>query len=98
MAEKYDKIFEWRIKFPNNMISGYYKYIVFDYDLKEQTGQVFSRTDFGYVIEGLDINLPNSEWIAEHHKCAPIWYGWANNEKSIEKLETILIEISQLSK
>jgi len=91
LAEKYDKIFERRIKFPNNMISGYYKYIVFDYDLKEQTGQVFSRTDFGYVIEGLDINLPNSEWIAEHHKCAPIWYGWENSEKTIEELYKILV-------
>lgn len=93
LAEKYDKIFERRIKFPDGMKSGYYKYIVFDYELKEQTGQVFGVNDFGYRIENLDLRLPNSEWVAEHHKCAPIWFGWEHADKTIEEIRKIVTRI-----
>ncbi|HPN31641.1 MAG TPA: aminotransferase class I/II-fold pyridoxal phosphate-dependent enzyme [bacterium] len=91
LAEKYDKIFERRIKFPEGMKSGYYKYIVFDYNLKEQTGQVFGPNDLGYRIEELDFTLENSEWITKHHQCAPIWYGWEKADKNAEELKKILI-------
>ena len=75
LAEKYNKIFDNRVKIPEGMRSGYYKYIVFDYAIKEETGKVFNKTDFGNEIEGKRVNLPNSYWIAEHHKCVPIYYG-----------------------
>ena len=68
------------------MVSGYYKYIVFDYDLNEQTGKVFAETDLGYNIENLNIKLPNTEWVARHHSCPPIYYGWEKADFSTNKL------------
>lgn len=94
LAEKYDKIFDNRVKFPEGMQSGYYKYIVFDYKLNEETGQVFGINDLGYKIEGLDLQLENSEWVVKHHKCAPIWYGWEFADKNIDELKRVLLKNS----
>ena len=91
LAKKYDQIFENRIHMPEGMISGYYKYIVFDTPLKQETGQVFGPRDLGHRIEGVDIELPNSVWVTEHHKCAPIYYGWEYAEKSIDELRELLL-------
>lgn len=90
LAEKFDKIFDKRVIFPDGMKSGYYKYIVFDYKLKEETGKVFNYTDFGNEIEGITLSLPNSYWIAAHHKCAPIYYGWDKADLSIEEIKKYL--------
>ncbi|MBF0458285.1 MAG: DegT/DnrJ/EryC1/StrS family aminotransferase [Nitrospirae bacterium] len=92
LASKYDKIFANTIVFPEGMISGYYKYIVFDYELKQETGKVFARTDFGPEIEGIPYDLPNSTWIAAHHKCPPIYYGWDSADQAIDELRTILLK------
>ena len=73
------------------MESGYYKYIVFDTDIKHQTGQVFGPRDLGDVISGVDSNVPNSHWVTEHHKCAPIYLGYENADKSVEELKKILL-------
>ncbi len=93
LAAKYDKIFTNRVKFPRGMTSGYYKYIVFNYQLKEETGKVFNSTDFGNEIENLQLSndLPNSYWIAQSHQCAPIWYGWENAQMDIGHLKEHLI-------
>lgn len=91
LAEKYDHIFENRLRFPEGMISGYYKYIVFDTKLKQETGQVFGSGDLGHVIDGEGIELPNSSWIADHHRCVPIYYGYENSDKSIQELRKILL-------
>ena len=91
LAEKYDQIFAARVKFPAGMISGYYKYIVFDYELKEQTGQVFGINDLGYRIDGKNITLENSEWVVRHHKCAPIYFGWDKSVLSVSELEKYLL-------
>ena len=90
LAAKYDQIFDKRIHFPQGMTSGYYKYIVFDTPLKEETGKVFNISDFGNVIENLPADIPNSCWIAKHHRCAPIWYGWPQSDKPIEELRRLL--------
>lgn len=92
LAEKFDQIFDNRVIFPEGMKSGFYKYIVFDYDIKEETGKVFNRTDFGNEIEGKTVDLPNSYWVAEHHKCVPIYYGWEKADCSIEELKKILLK------
>lgn len=76
LAKKFDGIFDKRVILPEGMKSGYYKYIVFDQKLREETGKVFNSTDFGNEIEGKPLELPNSYWVAEHHRCAPIYYGW----------------------
>lgn len=91
LAAKYDQIFENRLKLPEGMESGYYKYIVFDTPLKQQTGQVFGPGDLGDVIAGVDANVPNSHWITEHHKCAPIYYGYEEADKSVDELRAILL-------
>lgn len=90
LAQKYDEIFDNRVRFPEGMISGYYKYIVFDTDLKQETGQVFGSGDLGHVIDCAEIDLPNSDWITKHHKCVPIYYGYENADKPIKVLRTIL--------
>ncbi len=91
LAQKYDGIFHNRVYLPEGMQSGYYKYIVFDQELYEETGKVFNSTDFGNEIEGTKLELPNSYWVAQHHKCAPIYYGWEKAELPPEKIRDILI-------
>lgn len=92
LAAKYDEIFDNRVVFPDGMKSGYYKYIVFDYDLTEVTGQVFGKNDLGYRIEQKNIVLENSEWVTEHHQCVPIYYGWKDANKSIDELREQLLK------
>lgn len=76
LAKKYDQIFDvkQRVVFPKGMESGYYKYIVFDQNLKQKTGGVFE--DLCHNLMGQRGNFPNSQWVAKHHACAPIYYGW----------------------
>ena len=91
LAGKFDEIFERRVQLPDGMVSGYYKYVVFDYELTQQTGKVFNHTDFGNEINGGVADVPNAYWIAEHHKCAPIWYGWDNARLSVAEIRHILL-------
>ena len=88
LADKYNKIFKNRVRFPEGMISGYYKYIVFGYpELKNKTGQVFGKNDLGPEIENITTDLPNSLWVAENHQCPPIFFGWDKASITIEKLK-----------
>lgn len=91
LAQKFDQIFEKRIVLPQGMKSGYYKYIVFDQELTEETGKVFNATDFGNEIEEIKLDLPNSYWVAAHHKCAPIYYGWDKHDLPVEELQRELL-------
>lgn len=91
LAKKYDQIFERTVRFPDGMVSGYYKYIVFDYDLVQETGKVFSQSDFGPEIEGISYDLPDARWVAKHHRCAPIWHGWEHADKSPQELAALLL-------
>lgn len=91
LAKKYDQIFEKHVVLPEGMESGYYKYIVFDEKLKEETGKVFNDTDFGNEIEGIQVDLPNSYWVAKHHKCAPIYYGWDKAEWPVEEIKKYML-------
>ena len=91
LAKKYDEIFDNRVRLPEGMESGYYKYIVFDTPLKQETGQVFGPRDLGHHIAGCEAVVPNSEWVVEHHKCAPIYLGWEDADKGVDELRSILI-------
>lgn len=93
LAKKYDQIFENRVRFPKGMESGYYKYIVFDTPLKQVTGQVFGPGDLGPRIAGVDADVPNSEWVVEHHKCAPIYLGYEYADDSVDELRRMLLGI-----
>jgi dTDP-4-amino-4,6-dideoxygalactose transaminase len=92
LAAKFDLIFDRRPRFPEGMISGYYKYIVFDYpQLKERTGQVFGPGDLGPHIDGVPADIPHARWIAAHHQCPPIWYGWERADDDLEALKVALL-------
>lgn len=92
LAAKYDQIFENKVRFPEGMESGYYKYIVFDEGrLKEETGQVFGSDDLGPAIEGISADIKNSIWVSKHHKCVPIYLGYEKAELSVEELKENLL-------
>ena len=91
LAHKYDQIFENRVQLPEGMESGYYKYIVFDTPLLQETGQVFGSGDLGDVIAKVDADVPNSHWVTEHHRCAPIYLGYEHADKSVDELRKILL-------
>ena len=63
------------IKIPTNMISGYYKFIVFD-EIKNSSGKVY---DIGcHKIFKENIELPNTDWINKNHWCVPLYYKGEN--------------------
>jgi len=85
-AERMDQIVEWknnyarevldpqypgRLQLPDGMVSGLYKYIVFD-PIEKSTGKVYDQPC--HRILKHDIDLPNSDWVAEHHWCVPLYY------------------------
>ncbi len=53
------------------MISGYYKYIVFD-EIEKSTGKVYDQGC--HHILNHDLHLPNTDWIIKNHWCVPIYY------------------------
>ena len=67
LDSKYPK----RVKFPDGMLSGYYKYIVFE-KIEKSTGKVYD--DPCHKIMKKDYVLPNTDWIANNHWCVPLYY------------------------
>jgi dTDP-4-amino-4,6-dideoxygalactose transaminase len=60
-----------RLELPDGMVSGLYKYIVFDW-LERSTGRVYDEPC--HRIMGHDVDLPNSDWVARNHSCVPLYY------------------------
>jgi dTDP-4-amino-4,6-dideoxygalactose transaminase len=60
-----------RLELPDGMVSGLYKYIVFDW-LERSTGRVYDEPC--HRIMGHDVELPNSDWVARNHSCVPLYY------------------------
>lgn len=60
-----------RLKIPEGMVSGYYKYIVFE-PIEKSTGKVYDQ--LCHKIMRKDYAMPNSEWIANNHWCVPLYY------------------------
>jgi dTDP-4-amino-4,6-dideoxygalactose transaminase len=89
LSQKYDRIFERRVMFPEGMVSGYYKYIVFETELLEETGRVFGEAC--HEIMGAGDTLPHTAWIKDHHACPPMYYGWEGAGLSVEDLAARLI-------
>lgn len=70
-AIKLREKFKNHLKLPENMRSGYYKFIVFD-KINFGTGKVY---DIGcHHLFGEKINLPNTDWVNSNHWCVPIYY------------------------
>jgi perosamine synthetase len=60
-----------RLTLPQGMVSGLYKYVVFDW-LERSTGRVYDEPC--HRILGHQVELPNSDWVAQNHSCVPLYY------------------------
>ena len=60
-----------RVMLPDGMISGLYKYIVFD-PIERSTGRVYDEPC--HRILGHEVDLPNTDWVAANHWCVPLYY------------------------
>lgn len=69
--ELLDPIHPGRLELPDGMVSGLYKYITFD-PIEKSTGKVYDQPC--HRILGHTVDLPNSDWVGEHHWCVPIYY------------------------
>jgi dTDP-4-amino-4,6-dideoxygalactose transaminase len=66
-----DPEFPRRLKFPKGMVSGYYKYIVFD-PIEKSTGKVYDQPCHKIMKKAYE--LPNTDWVAQNHWCVPLYY------------------------
>jgi perosamine synthetase len=66
-----DPRFPARLELPDGMVSGLYKYIVFD-PVARSTGKVYDTPC--HRIMGHPVELPNADWVAAHHWCVPLYY------------------------
>ena len=84
-VDRLDNIVEWKnnyvekeiskytntLKLPNGMISGRYKFIVFE-KIKKSTGKVY---EIGcHKIFNENVELPNTDWVNKNHWCVPLYY------------------------
>jgi dTDP-4-amino-4,6-dideoxygalactose transaminase len=60
-----------RLVLPDGMISGLYKYVVFD-RLERSSGRVYEQPC--HRIMGTGDHLPNTDWVARNHSCVPLYY------------------------
>jgi perosamine synthetase len=66
-----DPLHPGRLQLPPGMVSGLYKYVVFD-PIERSTGKVYDAPCHRIMHTGDD--LPNSDWVASHHWCVPLYY------------------------
>jgi dTDP-4-amino-4,6-dideoxygalactose transaminase len=67
-----------RLELPEGMVSGLYKYIVFDW-LERSTGRVYDEPC--HRIMGSPVELPNTDWVARNHSCVPLYYRAGGSEQ-----------------
>ncbi len=66
-----DPLYPSRLQLPDGMVSGLYKYIVFNW-LERSTGRVYDEPC--HRIMGHAVELPNTDWVARNHSCVPLYY------------------------
>jgi perosamine synthetase len=69
--EHLDPLHAGRLQLPDGMVSGLYKYVVFD-PIERSTGKVYDTPC--HRIMGHAVDLPNSDWVAANHWCVPLYY------------------------
>lgn len=69
--EQLDPVYSKRVRLPEGMTSGYYKYVVFE-PIARSTGKVYEAPC--HRIMERQAHLPNSDWVAENHWCVPLYY------------------------
>jgi len=72
-----DPVHPNRLRLPDGMVSGLYKYIVFD-RIERSTGKVYDEPCHRIMRHSVD--LPNTDWVATNHWCAPLYYRPADGE------------------
>jgi dTDP-4-amino-4,6-dideoxygalactose transaminase len=70
-----------RVHLPDGMVSGYYKYVVFD-PIERSTGKVYDEPC--HRVLGRNVDLPNSDWVAQNHWCAPLYYHPATRPAALQ--------------
>jgi len=66
-----DPVHSGKLELPDGMVSGLYKYVVFE-RLERSTGRVYDQPCHRIMNDPVD--LPNTDWVAENHSCAPLYY------------------------
>jgi dTDP-4-amino-4,6-dideoxygalactose transaminase len=66
-----DPLYPSRLQLPDGMTSGLYKVIVFE-PVARSTGKVYDEPC--HRLLGHAVDLPNSDWVAGNHWCAPLYY------------------------
>jgi perosamine synthetase len=69
--EQLDALYSSHLELPEGMVSGFYKYIVFQ-PLERSTGKVYDEPC--HRLMGHQVELPNSDWVADNHWCVPLYY------------------------
>jgi dTDP-4-amino-4,6-dideoxygalactose transaminase len=69
--ELLDPQYPSRLQLPDGMVSGLYKYVVFE-PIERSTGKVYERPC--HRIMGTQDTLPNTDWVTENHWCVPLYY------------------------
>jgi dTDP-4-amino-4,6-dideoxygalactose transaminase len=69
--EHLDGLHPARVELPDGMVSGLYKYIVFE-PIPRSTGKVYDSPC--HRITDSSADLPNTEWVARNHWCVPLYY------------------------
>jgi perosamine synthetase len=69
--EVLDPVHPGRLQLPDGMVSGLYKYVTFD-PIERSTGKVYDDPCHRILRSG--DNLPESDWVASHHWCVPLYY------------------------
>ncbi|MEA2284774.1 MAG: perosamine synthetase [Solirubrobacteraceae bacterium] len=69
-----------RLRLPDGMVSGLYKYIVFD-PVERSTGKVYDAPC--HRLMGASGDLPNSDWVSTHHWCVPLYYRPDGEQEAI---------------
>lgn len=74
-----DPRFSQRVRLPDGMVSGLYKYIVFE-PIERSTGKVYGT--LCHTILKTPGSFPNAEWVARNHWCVPLYYDPNGKEPS----------------
>lgn len=61
-----------KMRLPEGMISGLYKYIVFE-PIEKSTGKVYDK--LCHTIMKREGSFPNAEWVTQNHWCVPLYYN-----------------------
>ena len=69
--QRLDELHPARVELPDGMVSGLYKYIVFE-PIERSTGKVYDTPC--HRITGSSVDLPNTDWVAQNHWCVPLYY------------------------